>query len=127
MTWWLWIALFSLVSPLMLWPCFWMLFSYWPEMTEGHRAKSPPYYVVGVLGVGFDLWVNATWGTLLFLQLPNVNRLLLSARMDDLIVNGSGFRQRLSVQIVGRLLEPFDKTTPKQHTTHGLFASTKTK
>jgi hypothetical protein len=119
MTWWQWLGLFTLVSPLLLWSCFWMLFSFWAEMTGDRKPKSLPYYVVGVIGIALDLFVNAIWGTALFAQRPNVNRLLLSARMDDLIVNGSGWRQWLAVQIVGRLLEPFDKTIPKQHTTHG--------
>ena len=119
MTWWQWLGLFTLVSPMLLWPHFWMLFSFWAEMTDGRKPKSLPYYVVGISGIVLDLFVNATWGTVLFAQRPNVNRLLLSARMDDLIVNGSGWRQRLAIQIVGDLLEPYDLSIPKQHTTHG--------
>lgn len=109
--------LMTLASLLILWPCFWALFALWPEMTEGKTPKSIPYYIIGVIGVIADIWVNITIGTVLFLQLPHYKRLLLSARMDDLIVNGSGWQFKLALWIVAVLLEPYDKTG--QHTTHG--------
>jgi hypothetical protein len=44
---------------------------------------------------------------------------MLSTRMDDLIRNGTGWRRWLAIQIVGRLLEPYDLT--KEHSTYGAF------
>jgi hypothetical protein len=39
--------------------------------------------------------------------------------MDDLILHDFGWRGRLAIRIVGTLLEPYDLSIPKQHTTHG--------
>ena len=114
------LGLFTLVSPLLLWVFFYLLFNRMPTYTS---ASSGPWYwwATAVPGALIDLYVNFTWGTVLFVQPPDINRGFLSARMDDLIVNGSGWRQRLAIQIVGRLLEPYDLSVPKQHTTHGAF------
>ena len=114
------LALFTLASPLLLWAFFYLIFHIWADQTNS-KQYSLPYYVLGVIGMAIDCYVDLLWGTLIFLQWPDVNRLMLSARMDDLIVNGSGWRQRLAIQIVGDLLEPYDLSIPKQHTTHGKF------
>ena len=103
--------IFLLISPILLWVFFYLLFN----ICEG--VVSPitvPFWVIGAL---IDVFVNLTWGTVIFMQLPNIKRLFLSARMDDLIVNGSGYRKLLSIVIVGTLLEPYDLTG--QHHTHG--------
>ncbi len=106
----IYLALHLALLPL-LWALFYLLFN----TLAGDTAR---WRLVWLIGALVDVWVNVTWGTILFLQLPNVKRLFLSARMDDLIVHGSGWRQWLALQIVGRLLEPYDKTG--QHTTYGL-------
>lgn len=113
-------TLFTLISPVLLWPLFYYLFNIAADTTDRKAPPSPIYLVALVVGYIIDFWVNLTWGTVLFVEWPYYTRLTLSARMDNLIVNGSGWRQRLAIQIVGRLLEPFDKTG--QHTTHGKFA-----
>jgi len=79
------------------------------------------YYIVGVPMMAVDFYVDVVYGTFIFLQWPNMTHLMLSSRMDDLIRNGNGWRQWLATQIVGRLLEPFDLSVPKQHTTYGKF------
>lgn len=116
------IGLFTLAAPLVLWlifvPLYWILGI---GKTEGGIPGLLKVlgYVLFIIGAPIDLWVNLTWGTLLFLQPPSPDRGFLSARMDDLIVHGFGWRQALAIQIVGRFLEPFDKTG--QHTTYGLY------
>ena len=70
-----------------------------------------------VVAVVVDVVFNLVFGTIGFLQLPHYRRLTLSARMDDLILNGSGWRKRLAVWFVANLLEPFDTTGG--HSTHG--------
>lgn len=107
----------TLASLALIWPCFWLLFSPWAAVTAKEAPYHPLYCIVGVVGVFVDVWVNIFIGTPLFWQWPHYKRLLLSARMDDLILYGSGWRKRLAILIVGVLLEPFDKTG--QHTTHG--------
>ena len=118
------LALYILIAPLLLWPCFYYLFHVEPDMTTGKTAKSIPYYVIGVIGVILDFTVDVTWGTLLFLQLPSIQRLMLSTRMDYIIVSGSSgpawlqaWRLWWALRIVGTVLAPFDKTG--QHSTHG--------
>ena len=110
------ILIFHFLSPILLWPFFYLLFNVWSQQTIS-KNFSVPYYVFGVIGVLLDFYVDIFWGTFLFLQWPNINRLTLSARMDDLILNDTGWKGDFATLIVGKLLEPFDKTG--QHTTHG--------
>ena len=117
---------FTLAAPLLLWlifvPLYWILGR---EKTQG--SISSPLRAIAIalflLGAPIDVWVNLTWGTVLFLQPPSLDRGFLSARMDDLIRTGAGWRRALAVLVVGRFLEPFDKTG--QHTTYGLYALSK--
>jgi len=119
------IALSLIFVPLIiLWPLFYYLFHVKADMTKGLKPKTTIYFILGVLGVLADFLVNLFWGTFLFCQLPNVNRLMISARMDEIIKNtkpNSGllnaWRFWLALRIVGILLEPYDKTG--QHTTYG--------
>lgn len=101
------------LSALWLWVFFILLFNVLAGKTPWW---SYPFWFVGAV---IDIYVNL-WASVLFLQPPYYKRLFLSARMDDLILHDYGWRGRLAIQIVGRLLEPFDKTG--QHTTHGKFA-----
>jgi hypothetical protein len=110
-------ALFTLISPVLLWPLFYYLFNIAADTTDRKVPPSPIYLVALVVGYIIDFWVNLTWGTALFFEWPNINRLTLSTRMDNLIVNGSGWRKIRAVFIVGKFLQPYDKTG--QHTTHG--------
>lgn len=109
------LALFTLVSPAILWVFFYLLFNVWADQTKA-KSYSFIYMIVGSVGIMIDVYVNL-WASVLFLQMPEIDRMLLSARLDDLIVKGSGWRHRLALFIVGTFLEPFDKTG--QHTTHG--------
>jgi hypothetical protein len=104
------LLIFTILSPLILWVLFYYLFN----VLGGNDKRQIPVWIVGVL---VDIYVNVTWGTLMFLQPPHYKRLFLSARMDDHIVNGSGWRFKLSLWIVAKLLAPYDKTG--QHSTHG--------
>ena len=116
------LGLFTLAAPVLLWlifvPLYWILgrAQKWSDLHPAQRAISIALFLVGA---PIDVWVNLTWGTVMFLQPPNYQRLFLSARMDDLIRSGTGWRKALALQIVGRLLEPFDKTG--QHNTYGEF------
>ena len=74
----------------------------------------PKTYEITVI----DVYVNL-WASVMFLQWPDINRMLLSARLDDLIKHSTGWRKSLATWVVGVFLEPYDKT--KQHTTYGAF------
>ena len=106
--------LFTLICPLPMWVLFWFLYG----VNKGNPLRYQPIWLVGAI---LDLYINLTWGTILFLQLPNPHRGFLSARMDDHIRNGSGWRKSLALVIVGKLLEPYDKATPSQHSTYGQY------
>lgn len=124
---------FTLAAPVLLWlifvPLYWILGR---EKTQGSISSSLRAIAIALFLVGapIDVWVNLTWGTALFLQRPSLDRGFLSARMDYILKNGSTgwawvvrWRKWLAIQIVGRFLEPFDKTG--QHTTYGLYALSK--
>lgn len=106
--------IFTVTSIIPMWLLYYFLFN----TLKGDTTRFQAVWLVGAL---LDIFVNLTWGTLLFLQLPNVNRGFLSARMDDLIRNGTGWRKKLAVQLVGIFLEPYDLSEPKQHKTYGEF------
>ena len=109
---------FTIVSPFFLWWCFLGVMNL--ARVEKAGKLTPIQYKCGVVfaagSIMLDLWVNLTWGWC-FLQFPSYKRLMLSARMDDLILNGNGFRKQLALGIVGNFLEPFDETGG--HSTHG--------
>lgn len=109
------LILFTILSPAILWVFFYLLFNVWADQTKA-QSYSYLYIIVGFVGIMVDVYVNL-WASALFMQLPASSRLLLSARLDDLILNGSGWRKYLAVFIVGTFIEPFDKTG--QHTTYG--------
>lgn len=117
-----WLA-YDLASPILLWIGFLLFFNVWADKTSKNDVNvfNPIQQVLGFFAVVTDIYVDIRWGSLLFLQKPSTARLMLSTRMDDLILNGSGWRQWLAIQVVGRLLEPFDNTIPKQHKTYGKF------
>ena len=117
MNWLSYLAGFTLVSPVLLYPIFIALFWCWWAISAKLKPATFSYLFWLALGGIIDLWVNLTWGTLLFWQWPHYKRLLLSARMDDLIVNGSGWRKSLAIWVVRTFLQRLDKTG--QHTTHG--------
>jgi hypothetical protein len=110
-----------LVSPVLLWLCFVPLFWVLGRAHVEKRGVTGWEHAVAIpallIGWPLDVLVNLTWGTVLFLQWPHYQRLLLSPRMDDHILNGSGWRKELALFIVGTFLEPFDKTG--QHSTYG--------
>jgi hypothetical protein len=108
------LLIFTALCPLPMWALFYFLYN----TLKGDTTKFRPVWIVGVV---LDLYVNFTWGTVLFLQPPSIHRGFLSARMDDHIRRGSGWRKRLAVYLVGYFLEPFDLSTPKQHRTYGEF------
>jgi hypothetical protein len=114
---------FHFFAPFILWAGYLLFFDILADKTSQWDRKvfNPIVQGIGAIVIAVDVYVDIFWGTLLFLQWPSVQRLMLSTRMDDLILNGSGWRQWLAIQIVGRFLEPFDNTKPKQHKTYGLF------
>ena len=85
----------------------------------GQLSKTAYYLAWPLLGIALavDIAFNVIVGSVIFLQPPDFKRLTLSARMDDLIRNGSGWRKRNAIIFVAYLLEPFD--TSGMHTTYG--------
>jgi hypothetical protein len=110
----IYLAAFTLVCPVLMWLLFYFLYN----KLKGDTTR---YQAVWVVGVVVDLYMNLIWGTLVFIQLPNINRGFLSARMDDLIRIDRGWRQKLAIYLVGRFLEPYDLSNPKQHKTYGEY------
>jgi hypothetical protein len=108
------VLFFTAICPLPMWALFYFLYN----TIKGDTTR---YQAVWIVGVVLDIYVNLTWGTLMFVQMPNIHRGFLSARMDDLIRTGSGWRKRLAVYLVGTFLEPYDLSNPKQHRTYGEF------
>jgi len=121
----LYLAIFTLLAPLILWYGFLGVMNLL-RVQQLNKLEQLPYRLglpFVIASVVLDIYVNCTWG-FIFLQLPHPKRLMLSARMDDIILNEPGcfkwlvrYRFNLALWIVGTLLEPFD--TSGQHTTHG--------
>jgi len=113
--------IYLIIPPVALWLGFYVFFHIWADQTKQNTltAFNPVQLAIGFCFVLIDGFVDIFYGTLLFVQWPSFQRLMLSTRMDDLIRNGTGWRRWLAIQIVGRLLEPYDLTG--QHTTYGAF------
>jgi hypothetical protein len=94
----------------------WGLFYFLYNILAGDTSR---FRFVWIIGVIYDIYVNVMWGTILCVQVPNIDRLFFSARLDYNILILGGYRQWISLKIVGYLLEPFDKSVPKQHKTYG--------
>lgn len=119
--------LIALITPLLaLYAgyCLWVLYLAVMNLARVHQLgqlSKPVFYLsVPLLAVAYaiDILFNVIVGTVLFLQPPALSRLTLSARMDDLIRTGSGWRKTFAIWFVKHLLQPFDTTG--QHTTYGL-------
>ena len=99
-------------------PIMWGLFYFLYNTLSGDTTKFRAVWIIGVI---YDLYVNIMWGTFICgFQVPNINRLFFSARLDHNILKLTGYRQWISLKIVGYLLEPFDRSVPKQHNTYGI-------
>ena len=115
------LALFTLVSPAILWCFFYVLFNVWADQTKA-KSYSFIYMIVGSVGIVIDVYVNL-WASVIFWDPPEIERMLLSARMDVILKEAKTktrlqrYRLWLATQIVGRFLQPFDLTG--QHTTYG--------
>lgn len=118
--------LFALALPVLfaysayvLWVLYLAVMNLLRVQQEGKLSKLQYGLAMPLLAVALfvDVAFNLVFGTIGFLQLPHYKRLTLSARMDDLIRNGSGWRKRNALWFVKHLLQPFDTTG--QHTTYG--------
>ncbi len=65
-------------------------------------------YPLIAVGVVFDVVLNITVGTVLFLELPSYKRLFLTARMSRLIREDSDWRGKIAEWICSNLLDNFD-------------------
>lgn len=108
----LWAGAVSLASLYVLWVLFLGVMNLARAQQAGHLG--PVAYALAwpllVLAIALDIAINVTLGTLLWLELPNIQRLTLSARLDHLIKFGTGWRRRWAFWFVNTLLEPFDTT-----------------
>lgn len=126
MAWYYWLLLadfiFWLISPFLLWWRFLGVINL--AAVQQRKGLTKLQYRLGVpyafVSIVLDIYVNIFWGTFIFWQWPNYKRLTLSARMDDLIKNHTGWRKQRALVIVGELLEDFDETG--QHSTYGLYS-----
>lgn len=109
----------GLYSAYALWVLYLAVMNLLRVHNAGQLSKLNYYLAMPLLAIALtvDVFFNVVFGTIGFLQLPHYKRLTLSARMDDLILNGAGWRKRNAIWFVKTLLEPFD--TSGQHTTHG--------
>jgi len=77
--------------------------------------KKVVFYMIGYpfafAGFIWDIIFNITYGTLMFLQLPELRRLTLSARMSNIIVteDKDSWRWKLAWWICHKLVEPWDR------------------
>lgn len=116
------VAVYGLVflySAYVLWVLYLAVMNLLRVHNDGKLSKFNYYMSMPLLAVALviDIAFNFIFGTIGFLQWPSRKHLTLSARMDDLILNGSGWRKRNAIWFVRVLLEPFD--TSGMHTTHG--------
>jgi len=102
-----------------LWVLFLAVMNLLRVYQKGELPKGVLYLSFPLLAAGLvvDVLFNIVFGTIMFLQMPALSRLTLSARMDDLILTGSGWRKKFAIWFVKYLLQPFD--TSGMHTTHG--------
>ena len=78
-------------------------------------SKVPLFGKVCLLPVGVCFWVmdvcfNATFGTLIFLQLPTMKTSTLSMRLAANIAGSDGWRKKLATAFVDHFLLPFTKS-----------------
>lgn len=108
----LFIALGSIGAAYVLWALFLAVMNLARAKAAGNLSDGVFYlaWPLIAVAVALDIAINVTLGTLLWLQLPNINRLTLSARLDHLIKTGTGWRMRFAYWFVDNLLEPFDTT-----------------
>lgn len=61
-------------------------------------------------GLFSDFMLNLTWGTVLFLELPQLHKkeLLLSPRVARLKRSAAGYRLKLAAWVCTRMLDPYD-------------------
>lgn len=70
-------------------------------------ARFHAYILLGV-GLIFDVALNATVGSMLFLEPPHLKRLLLTARLSYHVANDHGWRTSLARWLCAHLLDQFD-------------------
>ena len=109
----------ALYSAYVLWVLYLAVMNLLRVQQAGKLSKTIYYLSWPLLAIALivDVAFNVIVGSVIFLQPPDFKRLTLSARMDDLIRNGSGWRKRNAIIFVAYLLEPFD--TSGMHTTYG--------
>lgn len=105
-------VLYALGSVYLLWVLFLGVMNLARVNAAGQLG--PVAYVLAwpllAVAVTLDILVNVVIGTLIWLEWPHYSRLTLSARLDNLIKHGTGWRQRMAWWTVKTLLEPFDTT-----------------
>lgn len=99
----------------------WIFFIFAANMKDRYEDKPwthvPKWFATAFIAVFFacDIAYNVTFGTLLFLDKPNIRRLTLTARMKDYIHSYSNstltrrYRKPLAVFICKYMVEPWDR------------------
>jgi ABC-type amino acid transport system permease subunit len=66
-----------------------------------------PIKILAVLGIGYDVLFNWTYGCILFMQLPKKDLPTLTERMKFILITDDGWRFKLAKFICNRLVEPW--------------------
>ena len=80
---------YGLLVTFILWISFVFLAQLLHKFKDGKLAPFPLFFakVFGVAFVAFDICYNVTIGTIIFLQMPNPDRLTLTSRLKQILRN----------------------------------------
>lgn len=75
------------------------------KITTAVKIFGYPLLFVGLI---FDVVFNVVLGTILFLELPELDRLLFTSRLDKHATQGSGYKKKLAQWFCHEFLNSFD-------------------
>jgi len=90
------------------WVLYLAIMSLLPHRKDLHPVAKFHAYALLTVGLIFDVILNITVGSVLFLEWPHYKRLLLTARLSHHVSEGRGWRFRLAHWICAHLLDQFD-------------------
>lgn len=79
-----------------------------PNRHNLHPVAKFHAYILLAVGLAFDVLLNVIVGSLIFLEPPHPQRMLLTARLMHHIKYGKGWRMKLAQWLCTHLLDQFD-------------------
>lgn len=91
----------------------WLFFIAVSNISKYRDRKYPPViqaiaHLLTVLFIVFDVIFNVIYGSIVFIQLPHIKRLTLTARLKYTLKTEDGWRLKLALFICRKMVEPFD-------------------